>query len=665
MKKQTSVIRRMYAGFAVMIALFAMTSTLTLMETKNIYGHLETVNTESLPLVTVSSQANVELLTADKVFKDFLTSNNQTQMKHDEAQFTEAYEQFRRTLEQLVETAQDDPALSNQLDALNALEDRYFAQAQAAMSNYREQLAANEARQQSIRRFQQLHRDLNVRMKDVIADRSRVSELMLAKSYFDKLSQTEAITSDALASSDVDKINEAIKNNKRLVSHLKNSYRTLSSMIPDLKRTFDSPIEEYNQDIGQPGGVLDVHFNYIQAQERLYANISQLTAEINNANSLLASFRTQARADMDRAIEQAGESYQSGVTHTILLGCLTALLAVIIGWFLARNVRQPLASTLQTLEALTAGDMTQRITNNKFAEFSQLSHHINTLADHLQQLLRQLSDASGELTKVAAQNQSTTTDAKNRLHEQRQQTASVATAMTEMEHSVSHVTQSAQHTLDKVKNVESAAATGRDVMGRNISTTHQLSEQLDESVQAVTQLQQMSSNIGSILDVIRNIADQTNLLALNAAIEAARAGDQGRGFAVVADEVRILAQRTTDSTGEIESMIQELQSSASQGVRVIESCVQEMENSVSQTSEASSAMEEIEAIIIEISDMSSQIVQATEEQRSTTASIARSLEDISEIADANLASMESVTSASLKLDQQAKEQNELVRRFKL
>ncbi|WP_249199051.1 methyl-accepting chemotaxis protein [Photobacterium sp. GJ3] len=648
-----------------MIGLFVMTSTLTLMETKNIFSQLENVNTESLPLVTVSSQANVELLTADKIFKDFLTTNDPAQMVRYEAQFTEAYETFRQTLKLLVDTAKDFPALSSQLDALQALESRYFSEAQVAMTNYRDQLAANDARQQSIRRFQQLHRDLNVRMKDVIAERSRVSELMMAKSYFDKLSQTEAITSDALASSDVETINEAIKNNKRLVNHLKNAYRALTSMNSDLKRTFDTPIEQYNQDIGQPGGVLDVHFTYIQAQERLYASITQLTLEINQANTLLESFRSQARTDMDSAIAQAGEFYQSSVTHTVLLGCLASALALVIGWFLARNVRQPLAATLRILEALTDGDMTKRITENKFVEFEQLSHHINTLANHLQQLLGQLSDASTELTQVATQNQSTTTETTSRLNEQRQQTASVATAMTEMEHSVSQVTQSAQHTLDKVKHVASAASTGRDVMGRNISTTHQLSSQLDDSVQAVNHLQQMSRNIGSILDVIRNIADQTNLLALNAAIEAARAGDQGRGFAVVADEVRILAQRTTDSTGEIESMIQELQTSSSQAVRVIERCVQEMENSVSQTSEASSAMEEIEAIIIEINEMSSQIVQATEEQRSTTASIARSLEDISEIADANLAAMESVTGASLKLDHQAKEQNALVRRFKL
>ncbi len=175
----------------------------------------------------------------------------------------------------------------------------------------------------------------------------------------------------------------------------------------------------------------------------------------------------------------------------------------------------------------------------------------------------------------------------------------------------------------------------------------------------------MSSNIGSILDVIRNIADQTNLLALNAAIEAARAGDQGRGFAVVADEVRVLAKRTTDSTAEIENMIQSLQSRSGQAVSVMQSCVSEMENSINQASDANSAMEEIQAIIFEISQMSSQIAQAAEEQRSTTTSIARSLEDISHIADSNYSSMEEVAEASSKLDSLAHQQNDLVMRFKL
>lgn len=112
-------------------------------------------------------------------------------------------------------------------------------------------------------------------------------------------------------------------------------------------------------------------------------------------------------------------------------------------------------------------------------------------------------------------------------------------------------------------------------------------------------------------------------------------------------------------------MIQRLQSSSGLAVEVMQSCVSEMDNSISQASDANSAMEEIQATILEISQMSAQIAQAAQEQRSTTGSIARSLEDISHIADSNYRSMEEVAEASSKLDQLAHQQNNLVHRFKL
>jgi len=655
----------MYTGFAVMVVLFAATIVLMLDGTNQIHNQLKTVTADALPLVSTANQTSVRLLAADKIFKDFLTSKNPERMKVYEDNFSQAHSTFSSALDQLQQASAGNNALSAQLSELLALEERYFSEAHVAMGNYRTQLLAQEERLQSSRRFQQLHNELNTRMKEYVEDQDSISVKMIAKNYFIKLRLTETITSDALATDDITVIDKAVKSNKRSVNHLGNAYRSLTSLIPELKAKFDKPIEQYTLDIGKPGGVLDVHYRYIDARNRLYDNIATLATEIDQATNLLDTFRTEANAHMDSAIANADKAYSRGITNAVMIGIGVTLFAIFIGWFLAQSVRKPLESTLKTLEALTNGDMTKRSENNSFVEFNKLSHHINTLADNLQEVLGKLSQASSDLTSVAEENQATTSEAKNRLNEQRQQTASVATAMTEMEQSVTDVSQSAQNTMERVHEVEKASDTGREVMSRNINTAHQLSERLDESVNAVSKLQEMSSNIGSILDVIRNIADQTNLLALNAAIEAARAGDQGRGFAVVADEVRVLAKRTTDSTAEIENMIQSLQSRSGQAVSVMQSCVSEMENSINQASDANSAMEEIQAIIFEISQMSSQIAQAAEEQRSTTTSIARSLEDISHIADSNFSSMEEVAEASNKLDSLAHQQNDLVMRFKL
>ncbi len=667
MKKssQTSVIRRMYSGFVVMVALFVLTIVLMLDGTNRIHNQLTTVTTDALPLVSISNKVSVKLLAADKTFKDFLTSQDPAAMKTYEADFHKATKEFASARQELVSIAESNPELTNYINALTALEQRYFAEAQVAMQNYRTQMLAGDERQQSARRFQRLQAELSIGMKEYINEQDNMAVKMMAKNFFVKLKETETITSDALATDDISSIETAIKANKRSVNHLANAFRSLTTLLSGLKDSFGKSINQYTLDIGKKGGVLDQHYEYIEAKTRLYSNIATLTKEVNQAMSILEQFNQQATNQMDQAIQTADSTYNQGITKAVGIGIIVILLAISIGWYLARSVRRPLVSMLKTLESLTDGDMTQRTERSQFIEFNKLSHHINTLAGNLQQILSQLSQASEDLTKVAAENQSTTALAKQRLNDQREQTVSVATAMTEMEHSVTDVSQSAQNTMERVHEVERASATGREVMSKNINIAHQLSTRLDDSVTAVSDLQQMSSNIGSILDVIRNIADQTNLLALNAAIEAARAGDQGRGFAVVADEVRVLAKRTTDSTSEIESMIQNLQSSSGQAMEMMQSCVTEMDNSINQASDANSAMEEIQAIIIEISQMSSQIAQSAEEQRTTTADIARSLEDISHIADTNYTAMEEVAEASSMLDTLATEQNQLVHKFKL
>ncbi|WP_019616542.1 methyl-accepting chemotaxis protein [Psychromonas ossibalaenae] len=661
--RQTSVIKRMYAGFSVMVLLFVATVALMLNGTSRIHKQLESVNTDALPLVTFANQTSVKLLIADKIFKDFLTSQDPLRMQSYEDKFSAAQQDANDALNKLAKISADNPALNSQLSELLAIEKRYFSEVNKAMDNYKTQLNAQQERQKTARRFQKLQTDLRLGMIEYINEKGTDTVKLLAKGYFEKLKSIETITSDALSSDDISKISKAMKVNKRSVTRLKFAYQAIVTQMPGFKDEFENSTRQFFQDAGKKGGVLDQHHIFIKARNLLYANIAVLAAEVDQAMTILAAFRAEADQLMNSAIDNANQIYTDGYTKAVLMGGSVTVFLLFLAWLLAQNVRKPLVSILKALEALTDGDMTKRVSGNTFIEFNQLSTHINTLASNLQDILRKLSLTSGNLAEVSAQNQSTMTQSKARLNEQRNQTASVATAMTEMEHSVKDVAASAQSSMDKVRDVELAAQTGRAVMSDNISTIHLLSENLDESVKVVSTVQEMSSNIGSILDVIRHIAAQTNLLALNAAIEAARAGEQGRGFAVVADEVRVLAERTTSSTAEIEDMIQNLQQKSGQASTVMQACVTEMNKSLTQTSDANSAMEEIQANIIAISKMSYHIAHAAEEQSSTTNSIARSLEDISQIADDNNSSMELVAKVSCKLDELAHQQNELVHRF--
>ncbi len=660
-----SVIKRMYAGFALIILLFAVTIAIMMGGMQDIHGKFQTVSDSSLPLVSLSNQTSVELLSADKSFKDFLTTENKERMDEMRQEFAKSHQQFEATLSQLESASQIYPSLAEPFAELKKLEESYFTEALEAMDNYESMFAAQEMVQKSARRFQKLHTQLSVGLKEYVDDQSSISVKVMAKSYFVKLKDAEVITSDALASSDSALVTKAVAKNRKAVTHLNYAFRGLATQLPELKENFGESVEQFTRDIGKRGGVLDQHNNYLAARAALYDNIANLTNKVDSTMNILEQFTTTATDKLNDSLTEAGDIYSAGVTKAIIIGVAVVLFATTIGYHISHSVREPLTRILTVLESLTKGDMTQRIDIRYKNEFSRVSGHINTLADSLHDILLKLNQASENLSSTAATNEQTSSQAQSQLNNQREQTANVATAMTEMSHSVQEVAQSAQGSLEMVKRVESASEEGRSIMSGNISTINQLETRLHESVNAVSELQKMSGQIGSILDVIRNIAEQTNLLALNAAIEAARAGEQGRGFAVVADEVRVLASRTTQSTIEIESMISNLQSSSQSANHVIQSCMDDMELSVKQASKANSSMEEIQALIIEISQMSTHISQAAAEQSETSTEIARSIEDINNIAGDSYQAMSNITQASESLTHLSHQQNELVHRFKL
>ncbi|MBW3694587.1 methyl-accepting chemotaxis protein [Vibrio sp. T187] len=660
-----SVIKRMYAGFTLIIVMFAITITIMMNSMSQIHKNFESVSNTSLPLVSLSNQTSVQLLSADKSFKDFLTTQSSERMAAMRDEFKASQERFTATLSQLESASTNHAELLDRITELKEMEQRYFSEAADAMNNYEAMFVAQAQVQKASRDFQRLHSELSIGMKEYVDDQSSISVKVMAKSYFIKLKDAEMITSDALASSDMEFVQQAVNKNKKAVTHLNYAYRGLSAQLPPLKKVFDDSVQKFSKDVGQKGGVLDKHNNYLQAKAALYVNIANLAVEVDNAMAVLDSFNTSAGEQLNISLVEAGDVYDQGLVNAITIGVVMALFAAAIGYHIAHSVREPLTRILSTLEGLTEGDMTQRIDIRYNNEFSRVSGHINTLADSLHNILVKLNDASDDLTDTASNNQKTSNQTQSQLSSQREQTANVATAMTQMSHSVQEVAQSAQSSLQMVQQVETASESGRQIMNTNISTINQLETRLNESVVAVGELQQMSSQIGSILDVIRGIAEQTNLLALNAAIEAARAGEQGRGFAVVADEVRVLAQKTTHSTSEIETMISNLQSSSKTAGNVIESCMNDMDMSVQQASNANSAMEEIQALILEISHMSTHISQAAAEQSETSGDIARNIEDINHIADASYQAMSSIASASESLTALANQQGELVHRFKL
>jgi methyl-accepting chemotaxis protein len=249
------------------------------------------------------------------------------------------------------------------------------------------------------------------------------------------------------------------------------------------------------------------------------------------------------------------------------------------------------------------------------------------------------------------------------LDKQQSETQLVATAVEEMAASVHEVANNTSQTAELVANVDKSVDQSIKDINHSRNEMEKLSQEMGRANALIVQLQSSSANINSVVEVIKSVADQTNLLALNAAIEAARAGEQGRGFAVVADEVRTLAQRTQESTTEIESMVSKFQQDASSVSTSIGRCSDEVDAAVEQTIKLESKLNNIGDDATSITNMSTQIASATEEQVAVSSEMARNITAINDLSEQNAASGSQIAAAGTEQTHLAGKLSELAKRF--
>ncbi|HCH5314882.1 TPA: methyl-accepting chemotaxis protein [Vibrio parahaemolyticus] len=365
--------------------------------------------------------------------------------------------------------------------------------------------------------------------------------------------------------------------------------------------------------------------------------------------------------DETAAYSVVGELRNSAIIYSII----AVLASVIALTLLIRTLMRPLDTLNTAIKDVASGkgDLTQRLETDTDQEFSELAKNFNTFMENLQQQIIESKSISDQIltgTQITAEG---ARDSAGAIQTQLQELEQLATAMHEMSVTATEVANNAQGAASAAKEADQATIEGSSVVSESTQTINMLSDSIDLAVEEVQVLESATANIETILKVINDIADQTNLLALNAAIEAARAGESGRGFAVVADEVRTLAQRTQESTTEIRSMIEQLQSGASSVASAMHQSKGSAVEAVEKADLANDALQRIRDEIQRISDMNLQIASAAEEQSLVAEEINNNTVNIKDLSTQVADSANRTNEAMQSQYDNVRKQDEILNRF--
>ena len=357
---------------------------------------------------------------------------------------------------------------------------------------------------------------------------------------------------------------------------------------------------------------------------------SQMNSSYDDAIAAMSTFSDAQQAAFEEAFENTDRANTSLISTGVILAIVVTILLFATAVPIVRGIKQSIDDVVRSLKDIAQenGDLTVRIETKSEDEIGELVYWFNQFMDKLQGVVRDVVEASLPLSNLAQNLRGVTEETQRTINVQQQSATNAKSAVDTMSGSVDGVAHSAAQAASDANEATSAASEGRQIVQQTVTSIQQLAENVRETADVIARLESDSNKVGSVLDVIKGIAEQTNLLALNAAIEAARAGEQGRGFAVVADEVRTLASRTQQSTEEIQSTIEQLQSAAHSAVEVMARGTEQASSSVETANKAGSSLETITSTIGRINQMNEQIAHNTEDQRTVAVDIVRHVDEI-------------------------------------
>ena len=365
-------------------------------------------------------------------------------------------------------------------------------------------------------------------------------------------------------------------------------------------------------------------------------------------------------------LDDVAEAFWADMLPKLSLAALGLLLLVVVNLLIALSVSRPLAQAVAAMQDIAGGegDLSRHLDASGNDEVSGLARSFNAFTDRLAQVIDDLREVVARNRRIAGDVGIAMSTAEASYNQQNSELDTIASAVEQMSATSDEVAQRMSDSADAARQANRHTADGRQTADATSRSMQKLADDITHASEAVSELNAQSHTIDSVLGVIRAVAEQTNLLALNAAIEAARAGEQGRGFAVVADEVRTLASRTQASTDEIRSIIDSLQAGTAKAVSSMADSYRQSEDLQQQVENSRSALQSIAGSVDTITDMTSQVAAAAEQQSRTSTEISASLGQLSNLGDRVLRELQDTARNTQQLTDAAQQLDQLISQFK-
>ncbi|GAB0111547.1 methyl-accepting chemotaxis protein [Pseudoalteromonas distincta] len=636
-----TVSQRIWGGFIVITLLLLVIGGNSLIKIENINNSAQQVNLLSLPALNKSSELQAEFILMSKAAQASFYTSSAKELEPIKKQVLKQKQLFTKLHSELQSVVKSNPALSRSSQDVEKTYASFLSTVESLLDDKSKQLELNKTLKAQLDAIELTTEDANSIVLDILdingfeenSPRAYQAANSLENNFMSVVSNsTDMLTVKTLNTLDIVKneqtyyLDEVI----RTVALIKPAIeQTNSDLYTSLKEYVDSLENNIKGNNGLPANkkrLIDAialtEKELAQSEEATQMALNQIDELVQQASDVAFTLQKEVSTDVD-----------SANLWTWAGMIIATLIAIGIAVITVSRITKPLAEVNRILDIVASGDMTQRLDDSAKDEFGELSRSCNTLIDSLRSLIQGIISRSTQLAAASEQTSTITAESSQAIRNQQAQVEQAATATTEMSSTSQTVSKSAQQALSEIKNADKEADRVKGISNQNKATIEQLAREVDDASQVINKLHQDSASIGNILDVIRGIADQTNLLALNAAIEAARAGEYGRGFSVVADEVRSLASKTQESTQEIQSMIESLQTGAEAAVNAMNKGKQQAESCVEQSDLANAALDSITEAVAQAHDVSEEISTAAHEQQQVSQEISERLESIVAIAE--------------------------------